>query len=304
MSMMDDHIAAFTLKGGAVRGRILRAASALDAAVGHNRYPEPVANLLAEALMISALVAHSLKFKGRIIVQAMGTNDGAVSMLVAETTSEGQMRAYARFDQDMLAKILSEHPKPGVQDLTGGGTFALTIDQGQDMERYQSLAAIEGDTFSGIVEHYFAKSEQVPTRIQMAVGRLHTPPAKEILRGGAIMAQRVANDENRADVQESWTLVEAVMNTLSDEELLDPDLASERLLYRLFHEQGVAMEVAKPISAYCGCSKQRLHNTLKSFDDQAIEDMIENGVISAKCEFCHTDYKFTKSDLRPPKART
>lgn len=302
--MTDDHITAFTLEGGAVRGRIFCASQALDIAVGKDRYPQPVADLLAEALIISALIADSLKFTGRIIVQAVGTNDGAVSMLVAETNSAGEMRAYARFAPTMLDKILQDDSHPGAQKLMGGGTLAITIDQGQDMERYQSLAAIEGETFAKIVEHYFEKSEQIPTIIKMAVGRIETPPEPETLRGCAILTQRVANDDKRDNVEEDWAYSKAVMETLSAAELLDPDVSDNQLLYRLFHEKGVMVDPPKPVIAKCGCSQTRLENTLKSFDKDALNDMAKDGKISANCEYCGSEYTFDVNTLSPPETGT
>ena len=116
-------------------------------------------------------------------------------------------------------------------------------------------------------------------------------------RGGGIMVQRIAGDEARGDAGDDWDLSKAVMGTLSAEELLDPDLPSDDLLYRLFNEQGVRRLEPKEIFAKCSCSKDRLRNTLKSFDKTAVSDMMIEGKITANCEFCNTDYIFTQEDI-------
>ncbi len=233
--MKDNHTAAVQIGEGRVRGRIIRMGNALDIAIGHDRYPPSVARLLGEAVLVSALVARSLKFKGKLYVQAHGTNDGAVSLLTAECTTDGNVRGYARFDETSLNAILEKTPNPDAKTLMGGGTFAMTIDQGADMDRYQGLSAIDGASLGVCAEHYFAQSEQIPTRLQLAVGQVQIPGHEAQWRGGGIMVQRIAGDEARGDAGDDWDLSKAVMGTLSAEELLDPDLPSDDLLYRLFN---------------------------------------------------------------------
>lgn len=295
--MIDDQIAAVQIGNGDVRGRVLRLGASLDEVLGGERYPEAVARLLGEAVMISALVANSLKFDGRFLVQAHGTNEGAVSLLAAECTTDGHMRAYARFDAASLERILAEDPRPDAKTLTGGGSFAMTIDPGAGKERYQGISSIEGATLADCAEHFFKQSEQVPTRIKLAVGRLQLPGEAQEWRGGGIMVQRVASDAARGDAEEAWDMSKAVMATIRDEELLDPDLTSERLLYRLFHEQGVRIDTPIDVQAKCSCSRDRLQNSLSKFDVTQRAEMFEDGKITANCEFCGTDYVFTSEDF-------
>lgn len=296
--MNDNQTAAVLIDGGVVRGRAIRMGDMLDQAVGHDRYPDAVARILGEAVLISGLVARSLKFDGRLFVQAHGTNEGAISMLIAECTTDGHVRAYARFDQASLDRILAETPNPDAKVLMGGGTFAMTIDQGNDMDRYQGLSAIDGASLGDCAEHYFRQSEQIPTRVQLAVGQVQVPGAEAQWRGAGLMVQRIAGDAARGDAEESWTMAKAVMATLNDVELLDPDLATDDLLYRLFHEQGVSRLEPKDIVAKCSCSRERLYNTMKTFDDSAVADMMQDGKITANCEYCDTDYVFTPEDLK------
>ncbi len=295
--MHDNQTAAVHIGAGSVRGRIIRLGDALDLAIGHGDYPQAVARILGEAVLISALVARSLKFEGRLFVQAHGTNEGAISMLIAECTTGGNVRAYARFDQASLTRILKGNPNPDATTLMGGGTFAMTIDQGKDMDRYQGLSAIEGASLGDCAEHYFAQSEQIPTRVKLAVGQHQLPGEAPRWRGGGIMVQRIAADDARGDETDAWNTSKAIMGTLSDAEILDPDLSSDNLLYRLFHEQGVQRLDPKNIYAKCSCSKERLQNTLKSFDEAAIAEMMQDGKITANCEYCGTDYIFTQDDI-------
>jgi len=299
--MVDDQVAAIQIGDGSVRGRIVRMGDALDKALGGNRYPEPIARLLGEGILISALVARSLKFKGKLIVQAMGTNDGAVSMLVAESTTDGDVRAYARYDADVLEEILAHTPRPGADLLInggkGGGTFAMTIDQGAEMDRYQGLAAIEGESLAVCAEHYFRQSEQVPTRLHLAVGQLQVPGTEPNWRGGGLMVQRIAGDKARTDTQEAWDHSKAVMPTLTDEEVLDPELGCDELLYRLFHEMGVHRSEPDDLQAHCSCSRERLLATLLTFEKSARAEMLQEGKVTANCEFCSTDYVYELSEL-------
>ncbi len=295
--MVDDQLAAVQIGDGGVSGRIIRMGAALDKAVGGGRYPYAVASLLGEAVLIAALVARSLKFNGKLMVQAHGTNEGAVSMVVAESTTDGHVRAYARYDAPSLERILAETPQPGADTLMGGGTFAMTIDQGADMERYQGLSAIEGNSLGDCAEHYFAQSEQIPTRVKLAIGQVQVPGEAPVWRGGGVMVQRIASDAARGDTGDAWDMSKAVMGTLTDEELLDPDLPADTLLYRLFHEQGVSRLEPQDVLAKCSCSRKRLHSAIKQFDTQAQSDMMIDGTITANCEFCGTDYVFTQDDL-------
>lgn len=299
-SLADDLVTVFQIEDQPVRGRAVRLGAALDLALtggqAKTRYPEPVARLLGEAMMIGALVARSLKFDGRLVVQCHGTNKGAVSLLMADCTTGGSVRGYARWDADMLREILLDNRNPGAETLLGGGTFSMTIDQGPDMDQYQGLAAIEGERLSDCAEHYYKQSEQVPTEIRLACGQVITPEGSH-WRGGGMMIQRVAGDVARGDTQESWDTARSLFGTLTDAELIDPDVGQNRLLFRLFHEDGVRIEETTRVDAKCRCSRERLLRTLASFEAEQLADIAEDGQITANCEFCGTDYAFALGDL-------
>jgi len=293
---IDDLVTVFQLDEQPVRGRAVHLGLALNTAIG-SRYPDIVARLLGEAMMISAIVARSLKFKGRLVIQCHGTNVGAISLLLADCTTDGAIRGYARWDEAALKEIQLDNRNPGAETLLGGGTFSMTIDQGADMDQYQGLAAIEGECLSDCAEHYFAQSEQIPTQIRLACGQVQEPGREPVWRGGGIMIQKIADDELRGETINAWVTAQSLFGTITDAELLDPNLSQNRLLYRLFHEDGVRVVQTAPIKAQCSCSRERLENTLKSFEADALKDMADAGQIKANCEFCDTDYIFDLAEI-------
>jgi len=298
LEMGEDAVAAFQIDGQPVRGRVLRLGAAIDKALRGHQYPDVVAQLLGEAVMVGAIMARALKFDGRLLVQAHGTNEGAVSMLIADCSTNGDIRAYARYDPPSLERILAENPRPNAYTLLGGGTFAMTIDQGPNMDNYQGLSAIEGESLADCAEHYFAQSEQVPTRIRMAVGQVQSADQSQShWRGGAIMVQQIAGDSARGNTQDAWDTARAMMGTLDDVELIDPALGAPELLYRLFHEDGVRLSPYESVQAKCSCSRERLHASILGFPASERDTMYEGGIIKAKCDFCATDYIFAPDDF-------
>lgn len=279
-----------------VRGRAVRLPTALQTALAE-RYPDSVARLLGEAMIIGSLVARSLKFDGRLVVQCHGTNEGAVSLLMADCTTDGHIRGYARFNKDALKSILLDHRNPGADTLLGGGTFSMTIDQGPDTDLYQGLAAIEGHNLSNCAEHFFEQSDQIPTMMRLAVGQDVGTEGPQ-WTGGGIMIQRVAEDASRGGTDEVYETAKALMSTVEEAELIDPDLPMDRLLYRLFNEDGVRVLERQSVSAECRCSAERLENMIRSFDATARSEMSdEDGKIRARCEFCDVEYVFDVSEL-------
>ena len=297
----DNQVTIFQLDNSPVRGRAVHLGEALNLALrrpdGSDRYPVEVARLLGEAMMIGAIVARALKFKGRLIVQCHGTNEGAISLLMADCNTDGHIRGYARCDEEQLKMIKLDNKNPGAHALLGGGTFSMTIDQGPDMDQYQGLAAIEGDSLAKCAEHYFKQSEQIPTRIKLACGQSQLPGEDPSWRGGGMMIQRIAADETRGNTDDDWETAIALFETLSDDEMIDPEVTQETLLYRLFHESGVRIVDQGQVIARCACSEDRLRNTLSSFDTDAVKDMAEDGIITANCQFCDREYRFELKDF-------
>lgn len=291
----DDLAAAFQIEGWPVRGRIVRLGETIDAILSAHDYPEPVAALLGEACALAALVGSSLKFEGRLIVQAQG--DGPVRYVVADYDTDGQMRGYCRFDEEAVAAASQGFARPGARTLLGQGVFVMTLDRGPDFERTQGITPIEGESLSLAAEHYFQQSEQIPTKVRLAVGSVVTDEGVGWRAGGALI-QLIAGDAARGSTEEAWDRSRALFQTLADDELLDPTITPEILLFRLFHEDGVRLEDARALVAQCRCSRERIAGMLTSFDPVERADMVEaDGKIRVTCEYCATVYELEPEEI-------
>jgi molecular chaperone Hsp33 len=312
----EDAILPFEVASLDLRGRVVRLGAALDQTLAAHDYPAPVAKLLGEAIVLTVLLGSSLKFDGRFILQTQ--TDGPVRMLVVDFNSPGRIRACARFDRARVeAAIAARAASAG--ELLGSGHLAMTIDQGPDMSRYQGLVALSGGGLEDAAHEYFLRSEQIPTRVRLAVAEEisadKTGPRHRWRAGGMLLqflpkkAERMRGpDLDPGDAPEgtaphamteddAWVAGRSLIATVEDIELIDPELSSERLLYRLFHEHGVRVFRAVEVEAKCSCSRQSVEAMLKSFSQDDRDHMVENGVISVTCEFCSSTYVFAPEDV-------
>lgn len=299
-SIPDDRVAPFQIEGEPVRGRLARLGPAVDEILRAHAYPEPVANLLGEACALAALVGSNLKFDGRLIVEARG--DGPVRFVVADYDTSGGLRGYCGFDAQAVAEVSGGFAQPGARTLLGAGHFMMTVDQGADMDRYQGVTAIEGETLALCAEQYFAQSEQTPTRVRLAVGQtaVFDEDGRDGMawRAGGVLIQNIAEDAARGPTQEAWIRTQAFFETIGEDELLDPSLSSNQLLFRLFHEDGVRVFDAQPLRAFCRCSQQRIETVLRSFDVEQRAEMVEpDGRIHVTCEYCSRVYAIAPDAL-------
>jgi molecular chaperone Hsp33 len=287
--VLDDVVSAFQIEGLPVRGRVVRLGAAVNEVLTRHDYPEPVANLLGEACALAALVGSSLKFEGRLIIQAQG--DGPVRYVVVDYDTSGGLRGYCRFDPEEVAKASEGFARPGAKTLLGGGVFIMTLDQGADMDRYQGVTPIEGETLALCAEQYFQQSEQTPTRVRLAVGQVDTGEGPS-WRAGGILIQSIAGDETRGETKDAWTHAQAFFETTGEDELIDPTIDSPTLLWRLFNEDGVRLLEEKPMRAFCRCSDERIAVVMDSFSAEEVADMVEpDGKIHVTCEYCSRVYK-------------
>lgn len=285
----DDLVAPFQIENEPARGRIVRLGAVVDEILTRHAYPEPVANLLGEACALAALVGASLKFEGRLIVQAQG--DGPVAYVVADYDTSGGLRGYCKFDAEKVAEVSNGFARPGAKTLLGKGLFIMTVDPVDLKDRYQGVTEIEGETLALCAETYFAQSEQVPTKVRLAVAELINREGRSWRAGGAII-QNIAEDDARGATADAWDKARAIFATLADDELTDPDISADRLLYRLFHEDGVRLFEAKPLRAFCRCSEDRVIGMLRTFTAEEMEGMVEaDGRIRVTCEYCSRAYE-------------
>ena len=292
---VDDLAAAFQIEGWPVRGRLVRLGAAIHEVLSAHAYPEPVAALLGEACALAALVGSSLKVEGKLIVQAQG--DGPVRYVVADYDTSGALRGFCRYDADEVAAASEGFARPGAQTLLGKGVFIMTLDRGPDFERTQGITPIEGESLSLCAEHYFEQSEQVPTKVRLAVGEVSTDSGMAWRAGGA-MIQVIASDDARGSTEEVWERTRALFATLGDDELIDPTIMPETLLFRLFHEDGVRLEDARALRAECRCSRERIVTTLGSFSAEDRAEMVEDdGLIRVTCEYCSAIYELKPEEV-------
>jgi molecular chaperone Hsp33 len=312
----DDAILPFEVSALDLRGRVVRLGPALDAIVGARDYPAPVAKLLGEAVALTALLGSALKFDGRFILQTQ--SDGPVSMLVVDFTTPDRIRGCARFDARRIAAAV-DAGRPSAGALIGHGHLAMTIDRGTAMARYQGLVALEGGDLEDAAHEYFRRSEQIPTRVRLAVAEeFRTAPGgmRHRWRAGGVLLQFLPRAPERmrgpdldpgtapagtgphaVAEDDAWVEGRSLIETVEDVELIDPSASSERLLYRLFHQRGVRVFRNAPVRARCSCSRDGVKAMLSRFSRTDRADMVENGRISVTCEFCSATYAFAPTEI-------
>ncbi len=313
---VDDTILPFAVDALDLRGRVVRLGPLVDTILRSHAYPTPVARLLGEAIVLAVMLGSVLKFEGRFILQTQ--TDGPVRMLVVDFRTPGSVRGCARFDKERVAAAMAaKDDAPGA--LLGRGHLAMTIDQGPDMSRYQGLVALEGKDLEHAAHEYFLRSEQIPTRVRIAVGEeiiVGAEGTSQHWRAGGVVLQFLPRDPKRAQQadfdpgdapegiephslpeDDAWREGRSLVSTVQDDELIDPTVSSERLLYRLFHQRGVRVFRSRNLAAECSCSRAGVATMLGNFSQDDRDHMVENGVITVTCEFCSATYVFKPQDV-------
>jgi molecular chaperone Hsp33 len=256
-----------------------------------------VSCVAGQALALVAALASALKFRGSFSLQAKG--DGPVGMLLADCTDMGALRFYARAKPDALDALLGRDPAPSPGSLLGKGYLAFTVDQGPDMDRHQGIVSITGGTLAEMALHYFRTSEQLRCAIHLACACTEAG-----WRASALILEKIAGaggvdpELDEEAQEESWRTACTLAATVTDQELLDDDLTAERLLYRLFHTEGVAADRPRALAYGCRCSRQRLAGILEGFSTDDLDHMAVDGDIVMTCEFCNLAFRFARAEVR------
>ncbi len=291
----DDTVTPFQVADTAVRGRVVRLSGAIDEILRAHAFPEGVSELVGEAAVFVSAMGASLKFDGKLILQVSG--DGPLPMVLADYSADGSLRATAGALKSDVEGLR------GLRPLLGEGRMMMTIDQGPDMERYQGVTPLDGATFAEAAIGYFKQSEQIPTAAQFAVGRLSRPGEPERWRAGGIVAQHVpaeggARERGEAALlseaeRDAWERAAAFVGSAQADELIDPDLSTNSLLYRLFHEDGVRVFDPSPVRASCSCNAGKIEAVLARYSADELKEMtVADGAIEVICEFCRAPYRF------------
>lgn len=285
-----DHVLAFTIPDMHARGRAVRLGPLLDEILSAHAYPPAIRNLLAEALVICALIGSLLKegadedSQGQLTMQVQAEG-GIVDLLVCDYRS-GELRGYVRHDAERLSMLGAN---PSLYALFGQGYLAITFDLASSGQRYQGIVPLEGDTLAACCQDYFAQSEQVPTLLRIGV----RCEGGRCVAGGLLLQHLAEGEEGRMRLHvrmdhPEWEHVATLAGSTRHDELVDPALSLEALVWRLFHdEREVRVQSGVHLSRGCRCSVEHYQQVLAKFPEEDRVDMRgDDGLIGIDCAFC------------------
>jgi molecular chaperone Hsp33 len=284
-----DRLLQFTLPDRNARGRVVRLGPVLEEILAAHDYPPALKHLLGEALVLTALMGSLLKEEGSQLTLQAQSDDGIVNLLVCDFR-EGELRGYARHDDKRFAGLGAN---PSLEALFGGGYLAITFDLSATDERYQGIVPLEGASLSEAVERYFAQSEQVPTLIRSGIRAGHGG----CIAGGLLVQHLPDGEEGRERLHAQmdhpeWDHVAALAGSTRHDELVDPELSLEALVWRLFHEEReVRVLQGEALVRGCRCTVVHFEEVLARFPKEDRNDMRdENGIIRVDCAFCSREF--------------
>ncbi len=273
----------FILPLFSARGRLVRLEDVSTNIINQHNYPFPIAKILAEVLSTSAALAGLLKYEGIFTLQTK--SQGPIKLLVVDMTHTGNMRGYAQYKK--------EHVQEGdrFSQLFKEGYLVFTVDQQKNADQYQGIVELHRESLSSAIEHYFDQSEQLKTKIIIASQMSEDQKWKT----SALLLQQLPTEEVN---EESWNHMEALLGTISEQEILDFSIPYETLLFRLFHEASIVTYDSSQIQAKCRCSKDKVETFVRSLSPSESEDLFENGRLQITCEFCNHTYMFNQKDFK------
>ena len=285
-----DRVLAFTIPARDVRGRVARLGPVMDTVLSAHDYPTAVRHLLAEAMVLTALLGSLLKDEdSQLTIQAQAQG-GIVELLVCDYR-QGELRGYVRHDPERLAAL---DTFPSIRDLFADGYLAITFDLAVSAQRYQGIVPLEGNSLTEACEAYFYQSEQVPTLIRTGVRW----DGHHCIAGGLLMQHLPQGEEGRERLHvqldhPEFEHVAALAGSIRQDELVDATLSLEGLVWRLFHEEDeVRVEQLAPLSRGCRCTSEHYRGILSRFSEADRADMRDDdGRIAVDCAFCSKVFK-------------
>ncbi|PKF51396.1 Hsp33 family molecular chaperone HslO [Enterovibrio nigricans] len=276
--MAQDSLHRYLFDGVSVRGELVQLSDSYQQLTGSKDYPAPVKRLLGELMTVTSLLTATLKFEGSITVQLQG--DGPVSLVVINGNHNQVLRGTARWNDSL--------PSEGtLPELMGKGHIVITIEPEQG-ERYQGIVGLEADTLEACLEDYFARSEQLKTRLWLRTGDVDGQDR------AAGMLLQILPDGMGSDTD--FDHLAQLTETVKNEELFNLD--AEEVLYRLYHQENVKVYEPKTVTFKCSCSRERSASAIAAIERQEIEKMVEEtGNIKLHCDYCGTDYEFDSLDI-------
>lgn len=302
----DDVVIPFRTEKSRAVGRLVRLGGSIDTVLSRHDYPDAVSEVLGQALALTAMLSAAMKPGGKLSLQTK--TDGPLRLLISDIELPGQLRGYTSFDAERVAELTKGGVRPQQSALLGSGYLALTFDPGDGRDAHQGVVPLEGQSLTGAAHAYFRQSEQLPTLIRLAVARHRVPGPGDgwHWRAGGLMIQHLDADsddesgesDDHAASNEDWQRARILAATVEDHELLDPTLSPERLLLRLFNEEGVRTFPRHAVNAHCRCSRERVQMFLTRFGRDELADMQEpGGGLGVTCEFCSTKYHFELDEV-------
>ena len=301
--MTDTHLnldvaLGVTVPARHARGRAVRLGPSIDAILANHRYPPVIETLLAEALVLTALLGSLLKDGGGQMTLQAQTDNGIVDLLVCDYLN-GELRGYVRHDSERLAEA---GPAPSLFALFGKGYLAITFDQPATKERYQGIVPLEGESLGQAAQSYFTQSEQIPSIVRLAAAKRDDG----WIAGGILFQHLPEGEEGRERIHTKldhpdWPHVAVLAGSVKDDELLDRDLALDELVWRLFHEEEeVRILPAVSLSRGCRCDLAYVRSVIARFPVEEQAAMVgEDGFIRVDCQFCATDFPIALADIEP-----
>lgn len=292
----DDVVQPFLIEQTGINGRFVRLGGAVNDILSRHALADPVSHLLGEFMALAAALSSALKYDGIFTLQS--SSDGPVPLVVADMTSAGHLRGHAR-----VKEAVPDTPEVGstpVPMLMGAGHLAFTVDQSAVDDRYQGIVSLEGDTLGDCIHHYFSQSAQFDAKVKLACART----AGGQWRAGALMIQRLPEEGGTGGIEDpdAWNRAGLLLESAKPEEMTDPNLSPNDLLFRLFHEDGVRVFDPKPVQAVCRCSRERMLNALTTLPEDDLQEIVTDGFIEMTCEFCNTNRQFTPSEIADARA--
>jgi molecular chaperone Hsp33 len=273
-----DSLTRFLLPVAGVRGVRVHLDETWREIAGRAEYPPVVARMLGETCVAAALFTGHAKVDGRLSIQLRG--NGALRTLFAECTAAGTLRGIARLDEDA-------RPPEALGELGPDPILAITIEnpspRGNEPQRYQGLVPVEGDHLTEVFENYFLQSEQLPTRLLLAV---------EGGRAAGLMLQKLPADAGDAD---GWNRACALFETLAPAELLE--WSTEDLVHRLFHEDRPEVLARRGLRFACSCSRERVAAMFQTLGEAEARAAVSEDLAHVRCEFCGQGYDFTEEQI-------
>jgi molecular chaperone Hsp33 len=273
----------FLLEGQPLRGHWVRLGQAWQDLRARRSHPPLAEALLGEAAAAVVLLAATLKFKGTLTLQLTGS--GRVRLLVAQCTDDFRLRAVVHHD-------LLPDEALGFAELVGTGRLVVTVQSDTTSARYQGIVPLEGGSLGECLEHYFATSEQLPTRLMLAADRD---------RAGGLLLQKlpgngVGGEVAGALLQDAWEDLQAGLVELSPAMLLEGE--PEQIVSQVSGEHDCRLFGSTRVGFGCRCSTERVADLLRSLGlQEAQATLAEQGTINVSCEFCGRDYRFDAVDV-------